>query len=62
MSDTYGGYVSRNTPPEDQVLRVCPDCGKEYRIAKQFADDPEEVCEPCWDAFVGMTNEELEGG
>ncbi len=41
------------------VSRICPDCGKEYQLEEQYANDPEEVCPPCWDAFDGITLEEL---
>jgi len=39
-------------------IRTCPDCGNKFVAA---TDAPkEEVCGPCYEAFSGITLEELE--
>lgn len=39
------------------MLRKCHDCGREFVCALDAPE--EEVCVPCYEAFNGMTIEEL---
>lgn len=43
------------------TLMVCPGCGKEYTDLLALKDDPDRLCEPCFDKWDGMTLEQIMG-
>jgi hypothetical protein len=45
--------------PGATIPAKCHDCGRTYFVTSKEHDEPGAVCKDCFDAFEGMTMEEL---
>jgi hypothetical protein len=49
-----------NEYPGATIPAVCHDCGRTYLVTKkEYGDDPNAVCRDCFEAFDGLTVDQL---